>query len=180
MLLVRAAIYGIAFALAFAVAAQGLVQGQVVGVVGEWTRPGALRGFVLTLIPSEIQPLAMARRGLGYVYSSRPAITILEGPRDKPRSFGFLQPKAGRRFEGELASSIKSSTAADLSELSLGYPSLAPGGCWIHLSLGESEDGSTLSGSAWINTKISTRSCRSDLAKGFKNGEPFPFRLIRK
>jgi hypothetical protein len=164
---------------AFALAAQGLVQGQIADVVGEWTRPGALPGFVFTLIPSAIPPLAMARRGLGYVYSSRPTITILEGPRDKPRAFGFLQPQSGRRFEGELASSIKSSTKADLSELSLGYPSLAPGGCWIHLSLEESEDGSTLSGSAWINTKISTRACRSSLAKGFKNGEPFPYGLIR-
>jgi hypothetical protein len=110
-------------------------------------------------------------QGFGNTYfPSRPTITILEGPPDKPRALGFLQPRVGRRFEGELASSIKSSTA---TELSFGLPSVAPGGCWIHLSLEESTDGSILSGSAWINTKISTRACRSSLAKGFTDGVYF-------
>ena len=140
-----------------------------------WLR--ALPGAVFTLTPSAIPPLAMVRRGLRYTYfPSRPTITILEGPPDKPRALGFLQPRVGRRFEGELASSIKSGTA---TEFSFGLPSLAPGGCWIHLSLEESTDGSTLSGSAWINTKISTVACRSSLAKGFRDGEPFPYGLIR-
>jgi hypothetical protein len=69
---------------------------------------------------------------------------------DKPRVLGFLSGAGGRRFEGEL-----------------------PGGCWVRLSLEESEDGSALSGSGRIDPKISTRACRSGLAKGFKKGEPF-------
>src|SRR6266849_6681832 len=121
----QAAIPKMTFVVAFA--AQSLVQGQVADVAGEWSvvrRPPAvtpsaspfeawlraLPGAVFTLRPSAIPPLAMIRRGLGYTYfPSRPTITILEGPPDKPRSLGFLQPQVGRRFEGELASSIKSS-----------------------------------------------------------------------
>jgi hypothetical protein len=188
----RAAISKMTFVFAFAT--QGLVEGQVADVAGEWSvvrlLPGvspsvspfeawlrALPGAVFTLTPSVIPPLAMIRRGLGYAYSpSRPTITIVEGLPDQPGALGFLQLQVGRRFEGELASSVKSTTTR---ELSFGLPSLAQGGCWIHLSLEESEDGSTLSGSAWINTKISTRGCRSSLAKDFKHGEPFPYRLIR-
>ena len=73
------------------------------------------------------------------------------------RSDWLTQGPAVPRFEGELTSS----------------------GCWIHLSLEESEDGSILSGSARINTKISTRACRSSLAKSVKNGEPFSYALTR-
>jgi hypothetical protein len=98
--------------LAFAFAAQGLLQGQVADVTGEWSvarQPSplkpwlrALPGAVFTLTPSAIPPLAMVRRGLGYTYfPSRPTIAILEGPPDKPRALGFLQPRVGRRFEGE-------------------------------------------------------------------------------
>lgn len=186
-----AAILKMAFVFAFA--ARGLVQGQVVGMAGKWrvVRPPAvgpssspfedwlraLPGAVFTLTPSAIPPLAMALKDLGYRYSpSLPTVTILGGLPDRPRALGFLQREVGRRFEGELASSVKGATEL---ELSFGLPSLAPGGCWMHLSLEWSEDGSTLSGSARINTKISTRACRSSLAKGFKNGEPFPYSLIR-
>ncbi len=115
-------------------------------------------------------------QGVGIHFPSRPTITISEGLPDKPPALGFLQNQGGRRFEGELASPVKSTTGL---ELSVGLPSLAPGGCWIHLSLEASEDESTLSGSAWINAKISTCACRSRLAKGFKNGEPFPYSLVR-
>ena len=163
-----------------------LADGRVVSIFLQQSDPSVLTVRSLatsvtwgcfTLTPSVIPPLAMIRRGLGFTYfPSRPTITILEGLPDKPRALGFLQTQVGRRFEGELASSVKSATPL---ELSIGFPSLAPGGCWIHLSLEESEDESTLSGSAWINTKISTRACRSNLAKGFKNGEPFPYALIR-
>ena len=109
------------------------------------------------LTHTEIPPLAMIRRDLGYTYfPSLPSITIT-WISDKPQVLGFLQAQSGRQFEGELAS----------------------GGCWMHLSLEESEDGSTLSGSAWYNTKISTRACRSFLAKPFKKGAPFPYKLDR-
>jgi hypothetical protein len=40
--------------------------------------------------------------------------------------------------------------------------------------LEESEDGSTLSSSTWINTKISTRACRSTLAKGLQEWRTIP------
>ncbi len=187
----RAKIPKMAFVLAFA--APGLVQGQIVDVAGKW-RVGrsqavgpssssfedwlrALPGSVFSLTPSVIPPLAMIRKDSGYTYlPSLPTVTILEGLPGKPRAFGFLQPQVGRRFEGELASSVKSDTGR---ELSFGYPSLAPGGCWIHLSLECSVDGYSLSGSARINTRISTRGCRNALAKEVKNGGPFPYTLIR-
>jgi hypothetical protein len=187
----RAAILKIVFVVTFA--AQGLVQGQILDVAGKWRvlRPSAvgpssspaeswlpaLPEAVFTLTRSVISPLAMVRKDLGYTYfPSLPTITISEGPPDKPRALGFLQLQIGRRFQGELASSVKSTTGP---ELSFGLPALAPGGCWMHLSLEASEDGSTLSGSARINTKISTHGCRSSLAKAFKNGEAFPYALIR-
>lgn len=135
----------ITFLLAFASA----LQGQAPEVTGEWTvfrvpavgPPStpvedwvrSLPGAVFTLTHSFIPPLAMVRKDLGYVYyPSQPTITILEGKPDKPLALGFLQPQAGRRFEGELAMSVKSATGLEL----------APGGCWIPLSLEESEDGS--------------------------------------
>lgn len=162
----------IAFVLAFAV---GLVQGQVPDVAGEWRVAGAptvgppssrfedwLRSLpmaVYALTHSVIPPLAMIRKDLGYTYSpSLPTITIFEGMPDKPHALGFLQLQVGRRFQGELAFS---------------------GGCWTHLSLEESEDGYTLSGSARINNRISTRECRSSLAKEFQKGAPFKYALIR-
>ena len=96
----------------------------------------------------------MIRKDLGSTYfPSLPTITISGGVSGS----GFLQPRDGRIFEGELAS----------------------GTCWMHLSLVESEDGSILAGSARINTKISTRACRNVMAKGLKNGEPFGYELIR-
>jgi hypothetical protein len=100
-----------------AFAAQVLVQGQVADVAGEW-RVGAL---VYTLRHSVVPPLAMIHKDLDYGYfPSLPTITISGGT-----ALGFLQPTVGRRIEGELA----------FSE-----------GCWIHLSLEESEDGSTFVG----------------------------------
>jgi hypothetical protein len=87
-----------------------------------------------------------------------PTFTISQGALEKPAAAGFLQPQPGGRFEGELAFS---------------------GGCWVHLSLTESEDGSNLAGSANINMKISTHSCRGSLAKEVKKGEPFPYALVR-
>src|SRR5438094_715317 len=139
----RAVIPKMAFV--FACAAPGLVQGQIADLAGEWrvVRPSAgnpsvspleawlrsLPGAVFTLTPSSIPPLAMVRTNLGYAYSpSLPSITILEGLPDKPRAWGFLQHQVGRRFEGELASSVQS--------VSFGLPSLAPGGCWMHLCAG--------------------------------------------
>ncbi len=168
----KIAVPTIAFVLIFAL--RVLVQGQVADVTGEWrvVHPPAvtasssrvedwlraLPGATFTLTRSVIPPLAMVRKDLGYTYVlSLPTITIIEGMPDQPRPLGFLQPQVGRRFEGELAS----------------------GGCWIHLSLEESEDGSTLVGSARINAKISTRECRSNMAKGFKKGEAFQYMLIR-
>jgi hypothetical protein len=159
------------------VAETGLVQGQVGNLVGEWKvvrqdagslpcpncSPAenwirALPGATFIMTPSVIPPLAMVRKDLGYTYTlSSPTITIWSGTPENPSALGFLQLQFGRRFEGELASA----------------------GCWIHLSLEESEDGSTLSGSARINTKISTRSCRNTMSKEFKNGAPFNYALVR-
>ena len=80
----------------------------------------------------------MIRVDLGYTYfPSLPTINILIGSQADPTAMGFLQHRSGRQYEGELAA--------------------APG-CWLHLSLWESEDGQTLRGSANINTKISTLS----------------------
>ena len=151
--------------------ASGQAKAQMPNVAGEWSvgRPpavGQLEGLirsipmaVFRLTHSVVQPIAMVRADLGYTYvPSLPTITILQGTREKPQASGFLQARSGRWFEGELASS---------------------GDCWMHLSLEESEDGSTLSGSARINTKISTRGCRSSLAKDVKKGEPFEYALIR-
>jgi hypothetical protein len=110
------------------------------------------------LTNSAIPPLAMVRKNLGYTYvPSLPTVTISDEASDNHRAVGFLQAQAGRRLEGELASA----------------------GCWIHLSLEESEDGATISGSARINTKISTRSCRNTMSKEFKNGAPFEYALVR-
>ncbi len=152
-----------------------LVQGEVLDVTGEWraVRPPAvspasspgedwLRSLPMAafkLTHSNVPPLAMIRRDLGYTYfPSLPTIIILGGTPDRLQTLGFLQSQVGRRFEGELAPS---------------------GGCWMHLSLKESEDGLILSGSARINTKISTRECRSSMAKEFKKGEPFKYGMIR-
>jgi hypothetical protein len=152
---------------------RGLVQGQVADVTGQWRvsrqpevgpskSPAedwlrALPGATFALTHNALPPLAMVRKDLGYTYfPSLPSITISEGTSATPHVLGFLQAQ-GRRFEGELVS----------------------GGCWIHLSLEESDDGSSLLGSARINTKISTRDCRKSLAKSFKNGEPFPYTLVR-
>jgi hypothetical protein len=74
------------------------------------------------------------------------------------RDLGFLQQTVGRHFEGELALS----------------------GCWEHLSLEESEDGTALSGWARINVKRSTRGCLHDLTKESKRGAPFTFALTRR
>jgi hypothetical protein len=154
--------------------APGLVQGQAPDIAGEWSvvrspavgppsSPAedwirSLPTAVYSLTDSAIPPLAMVRKDLGYTYfPSQPTITILAGTPDKPYALGFLQSRAGRGFEGELAS----------------------GGCWIHLSLEESEDGSILSGSARNNVKISTRQCRSSLVKAYKNGAPFDYALTR-
>jgi hypothetical protein len=122
----------------------------------DWLR--ALPKAVFSLSQSVIPPLAMIREDLGYTYSpSQPSTTISGGSREKPTAVGFLQNQSGRQFEGELAA----------------------GECWMHLSLELSEDGSTLSGSARINTKFSTRQCRNSLAKEVKNGQPFPYGLTR-
>jgi hypothetical protein len=158
--------------LLFAIAARALPWQVAADIAGEWQvfRPPpvsppsspiedwlrVLPPAVYLLTHSDIPPLAMIRQDLGYAYfPSLPSITIT-WISDKPRVLSFLQAQSGHRFEGEL-----------------------PGGCWVHLSLEESEDGSTLLGSARINPKISTRDCRSSLAKGFKKGEPFPYKLIR-
>lgn len=95
----------------------------------------------------------------GYVYSpSSPTISIfLEGVSNPSPLVGFIQQRVDRSFEGELFS----------------------GGCWTHLSLAEADDGSTLSGSARINTKISTRACRNSLAKEYKYGALFKYELVR-
>ncbi len=125
----RAAIIKMTFVFAFAA---HLGEGQVIDVAGEWrvirlppkvpsVRPleawlEALPGAVFTLIPSPIPPLAMVFRGLGYTYyPSRPTITVLGAPRYKPSAWGFLQPQVGRRFDGELASSIKNAPERELS-----------------------------------------------------------------
>ena len=173
----------------------GLLHGQDVDLDGLWkvvrtpaVRPPssplegwlqALPGAVFTLSPSVIPPLGMIRKDLGHLYApSSPTTTISDGMPsspssdywmrawlqtlrwmpDMPKALGFVQGQVGRRFEGELAAS---------------------GGCWVHLSLEESEDGSTLSGMAQVNMKISRRGCFSLLAKGTKKGEPFPYRLMR-
>jgi len=164
----------IAFTLSLTAA---LVQGQVPDIAGEWrvvrdppaTPPSspvedwlqALPGGVFTLIHSVFPPLAMVRKDLGYTYfPSQPTISVSTRTafhRDGFSGIGFLQQNAWKKFEGELA----------------------VGGCWIHLSLVESDDGSTLSGSARINTKISTRQCKSGLAKEVKQGAPFKYTLRR-
>jgi hypothetical protein len=175
--------------------ARKVLQAQVADVTGQWrvvrqengTSSSqfedwlrALPGAVFTLTHSTIPPLAMIRKDLGYSYfPSLPTITILQGQPDKPYAWGFLQPQPSGKFEGELAFSVASVTRHELSQLSLGFPALAPGGCWTHLSLEESEDGSLLSGTARINTKISTRDCRSSLAKEVRKGAPFKYTLIR-
>ena len=135
----------------------GLIHGQVRDVTGDW-RVGA--GAVFRLAHSAIPPLAMARNGLGHIYSSSlPAMTISSGASDRPAAQGFLQEQASPgKFEGELAFA---------------------GGCWSHLSLQLSDDGSTLSGTARINTRISSRQCTRSLAREFRKGEPFPYVLIR-
>ena len=162
-------------ALVLVLAGRGLARAQAPDITGEWSvvrRPAvsessspsedwlrALPGAVFTLSHSEVPPLAMVRKNLGYRYSpSLATITISQGQPEKPQALGFLQAQGGRRFEGELAFSS---------------------GCWTHLSLEESEEGSSLSGSARINTKISTRACRSTLVEGVKKGEPFSYTLIR-
>jgi hypothetical protein len=122
-----------------------------------WLR--TIPGAVFRLTHSALPPLGMLRKDLSYPYSpSSPAIIITQGPPDRLLGSGFLQSQVGHRYEGEFATS---------------------GGCWMHLSLEESEDGFTLSGSAWINIKASTRSCRSVLAKEVKKGQPFPSALAR-
>jgi hypothetical protein len=151
----------------------GLVQGQAPDLAGEWrvarssavgppslpleewlrSQPSAVYTFSHNTIP----PFAMFRKDLGYVYSpSISTITIFERT-DALYPLGFLQTQGDRRVEGELA----------------------PGGCWLHLSLAESEDGSTLLGTARINTKYSTRECRKLLTKEVKKGAPFQYALIR-
>lgn len=152
------------------------IQAQNLDIIGEWqvVRPpsnGApssafsawLRSLpmaVYMITPSNTPPLAMIHNNLGFIYfPSLPTLTILDGGiGDRPRVLGFLQRQVGRRFEGELVSST---------------------GCWTHLSLDESEDGSKLSGSARINTKLSTRECRSALAKEVRKGQPFSYALMR-
>jgi hypothetical protein len=149
------------------------VQGQAPDLAGEWkvARSSAVGppsspleewlrsqpSAVYILSHNTIQPLAMFRKDLGYTYvPSMPTITIFQRT-DTLYPLGFLQTQGGRRVEGELA----------------------PSGCWMHLSLEESEDGSTLEGSARINTKFSTRECRKLLAKEVKKGAPFKYTLIR-
>jgi hypothetical protein len=101
--------------------------------LGDWLR--ALPGAVFTLTHTAVPPLLLMHKDAQYRWiPSSPTITISQGVLGKPAGVGFLQLQADGRFEGELASS---------------------GGCWMHLSLQESEDGSTLPGSANINTKIS-------------------------
>jgi len=135
----------------------GAARGQSADLDGEW-RVGTA-GAIFTLAYSRMPPLAAVRKGLGYTYIlSSPVISILQGMPSTPQASGFLQAQGDRRFEGELATS---------------------GGCWMHLSLAESEDGSILSGSGTINTKISTRSCRSMLAKEARSGQPFSYTLTR-
>jgi hypothetical protein len=153
--------------------AAGLMQGQAPDLAGEWrvARSAAVESpssplqewlrsqppAVYTLSHDATLPYAMFRKGLGYTYDpSLPTITVFlrtEGL----YPLGFLQLQGGRKVEGELA----------------------PAGCWMHLSLEESADGSTLSGSARINTKFSTRECRKLLAAEVKKGAPFQYALIR-
>ena len=118
-----------------------------------WIR--ALPGAVFDLTESVIPPMAMARKDVpNYLYNpSQPSITISDGT----HVLGFLQRQSGRRYEGEFAS----------------------GGCWIHLSLEESEDGSMLSGTSRLNTKISTRACLRNMTKDAKRGAPFDYALSR-
>lgn len=119
----------------------------------------ALPGAVFTLTHTAVPPLLMMHKDAQYRWiPSSPTMTISQGALGKPAAVGFLQLQADGRFEGELASS---------------------GGCWMHLSLQESEDGSILAGLANINTRISTRSCKGLLAKEVKKGEPFPYALVR-
>jgi len=85
-------------------------------------------------------------------------ISIIPGTPSKPSGYGWLQRKANERsLEGELVLN----------------------GCWLQLSLEESDEGSALLGSARINVKKSNRGCRSLLTKEAKKGEPFQFGLTR-
>lgn len=160
--------------LAFTFTSHALGQGEIPDLTGDWsvtrvpaTTPSsspfkewlnAVPTARFSLTPSVIAPLAMIRKDLGYTYfPSLPSVTISQGFGEKAAVVGFLQHQTDRRFEGELTA----------------------GGCWIHLSLVLSDDGSTLSGSARINTKISTRQCRSGLAKEVKKGQPFSYGLTR-
>jgi hypothetical protein len=144
--------------IAFTLALTGaLVYGQAVGLAGEW-RNGA--GVVYTFTDSAVPPVAIALKDLGYSCSFNPTTMMVQTAMPffgKPDGLGFLQHTVGRHFEDELSLS----------------------GCWEHLSLEESEDGTTLSGWARINVKRSTRECRRDLTKEAKQGAPFKFALTR-
>jgi len=123
----------------------------------EWLR--AQPGAIFTLTSSASPPLAMIHKDVGYRYfPALPTITISEGPAGKPKALGFLQGLGGHEFQGELG--------------------VLPG-CWLHLSLKQSQDGHTLSGLARVNTKLSTRECRSALTKNARNGQPYPYTLMR-
>src|ERR1039457_2005592 len=100
-------------------------------LLGNWLR--ALPGAIFTLTHTAVPPLLMMHKDAQYQWiPSSPTITISQGAVGKPAGVGFLQLQPDGRYEGELAFS---------------------GGCWMHLSLQESEDGSTLAGSANIRSE---------------------------
>ena len=86
-------------------------------------------------------------------------IGVIPGTKSNPLGYGWLERTGrGRLLKGELVVS----------------------GCWLQLSLEESEDGSTLFGSSRIIVKKSSRRCRSILTKDAKNGAANEFTLLRR
>jgi hypothetical protein len=86
-------------------------------------------------------------------------ITVVPGTYQKANGLGWLErtPNPGE-FQGEVLI----------------------GGCWVILSLQESAEGTVLSGTLRVNTKKSTRGCRSLITKEAKAGAPSLFKLFRQ
>ena len=86
-------------------------------------------------------------------------ITVIPGTYQKANGLGWLERTSN---PGELQGEV------------------LIGGCWVILSLRESDEGTVLSGTLRVNAKKSTRGCRSLITKEAKAGEPSPFRLLRQ
>lgn len=97
-------------------------------------------------------PYTIAEQGSG-------KFTVKAGAPDRPNGVGWLQRTSS---PGEF------------------YGEMVIDGCWVVLSLKETEAGEALSGTLRVNSKKSTRGCRSLVTKEARAGEPSPFNLFRQ